>query len=429
VEEKWPLFEAEDEANDAQDRLADLASETVATLTAALGHDSEHAEARELLADYYWRRLEAAEAAGESRDVRFFEKLVLAYHDGKYEAQVQGDGALTLDSDPPGAEVWLHEFVEEKLVLHPRNPRLLGATPLPRTALPRGSWLVVLKKEGYRDTRYPVCITRNKAWSSEAYGPVHLCTEEEMGAGFIHVPAGPLVLGGDPDSATSLPRSESLVTDFFLAEQPVTMEEYLQFLNDLVSTDGMEAAKGRSPRYKPEEPGSSYLLEGGEGGLKLPEVDAEGDRWDLQFPVFGINWHDANAYCAWRSARDDLEYRLPTEQEWEKAARGLDGGAFPWGDRFDPARLNSHDLGPFDTVPVGSFPAGASPFGVLDAAGQVYEWTSTLGAAGRYVVKGGSWDDKGCGTCRPAGRHSRPAGIKHILIGFRLVLDAPNSAE
>ncbi len=146
-------------------------------------------------------------------------------------------------------------------------------------------------------------------------------------------------------------------------------------------------------------------------------------------PVVMVSYDDAAAYAGWLSRKTGRAWRLPTEAEWEKAARGLDGRAFPWGDRFDPARLNSHDLGPFDTVPVGSFPAGASPFGVLDAAGQVYEWTSTSGAAGRYVVKGGSWDDKGCGTCRPAGRHSRPATIKHILIGFRLVLDAPNSAE
>ena len=84
-------------------------------------------------------------------------------------------------------------------------------------------------------------------------------------------------------------------------------------------------------------------------------------------------------------------------------------------------RLASHDAGPFDTVPVGHFPAGASPFGVLDAAGLVFEWTATPDGTNRYVVKGGSWDDKGCGVCRPAARHSRPAELRHILIGFRLV--------
>ena len=94
---------------------------------------------------------------------------------------------------------------------------------------------------------------------------------------------------------------------------------------------------------------------------------------------------------------------------------------FPWGGVFDARRLNSHDQGPFDTVPVGRFPLGASPYGLLDAAGQVFEWTATAAAPGRFVVKGGSWDDKGCGICRPAARHGRPADLRHILIGFRLV--------
>ncbi len=61
---------------------------------------------------------------------------------------------------------------------------------------------------------------------------------------------------------------------------------------------------------------------------------------------------------------------------------------------------------------------------LLDAAGQVFEWTSSPGNPGRYLVKGGSWDDKGCGVCRPAARHARPQNIKHILIGFRLVTGA-----
>jgi len=141
-------------------------------------------------------------------------------------------------------------------------------------------------------------------------------------------------------------------------------------------------------------------------------------------PVVLVSHADARAYARWLGSRTGRRWRLPSEAEWEKAARGRDGPVFPWGDEFDPARLNSHDAGPFDTLPVGRFPAGASPFGLLDAAGQVFEWTATAATGqGRFLVKGGSWDDRGCGVCRPAARHGRPAGLKHILIGFRLVRD------
>ncbi len=147
---------------------------------------------------------------------------------------------------------------------------------------------------------------------------------------------------------------------------------------------------------------------------KMPEGRA-------QHPVVMVSRQDAEAFAAWLSAKTGKQWSLPTEQQWEKAARGPNGNRFPWGDTFNPALLNSHDQGPFTTMPVGSFADGASPYGLLDAAGQVFEWTSTSASAKRSIVKGGSWDDSGCGVCRPAARHSRPNAIKHILVGFRLV--------
>ena len=139
-------------------------------------------------------------------------------------------------------------------------------------------------------------------------------------------------------------------------------------------------------------------------------------------PVVLVSHGDAKAYAVWLSETSGDDWHLPTEAEWEKAARGTDGRRFPWGESYEPSRLNSHDKGPFDTVPVDKFPVGASPFGMLDAAGQVFEWTATSASGkGRFIVKGGSWDDSGCGICRPAARHSRPEKLKHILVGFRLV--------
>ena len=139
-------------------------------------------------------------------------------------------------------------------------------------------------------------------------------------------------------------------------------------------------------------------------------------------PVVLVSHADAQAYARWLSDVTGRRWRLPTELEWEKAARGADGRRFPWGDGFRPDYLNSHDAGPFDTTPVGLFPDGSSPFGALDMAGQVFEWTADEPKQGRARVKGGSWDDKGCGVCRPAARHTRPVHLKHILVGFRVVM-------
>jgi formylglycine-generating enzyme required for sulfatase activity len=105
--------------------------------------------------------------------------------------------------------------------------------------------------------------------------------------------------------------------------------------------------------------------------------------WDdqlkrLDHPVVCVTWHDAVAYAAWLAKLTGQSWRLPTEAEWEKAARGTDGRIYPWGDAFDKARCNVSESGIGTTTPVGSYPNGASPYGAQDMAGSVWEWASSL---------------------------------------------------
>ncbi len=131
-------------------------------------------------------------------------------------------------------------------------------------------------------------------------------------------------------------------------------------------------------------------------------------------PVVLVSAADAEAYCRWRNPA----FRLPTEAEWEKAARGDHGWIFPWGNRWDPEWLNSATLGPGGTTPVTRYAGGASPYGLFDPVGNVFQWTASRLPDGWRVVKGCAWDDE-AGLCRPAFRHARAAGSRHILIGFR----------
>lgn len=99
------------------------------------------------------------------------------------------------------------------------------------------------------------------------------------------------------------------------------------------------------------------------------------------YPVVGINWNDANTFCQW------VNSRLPTESEWEKAARGVDGRRYPWGNTYISSNTN---LGSGFPSSIGTFPGGASPYGVMDMAGNVFEWTASS-ENNKYILRGGSW--------------------------------------
>jgi formylglycine-generating enzyme required for sulfatase activity len=124
-------------------------------------------------------------------------------------------------------------------------------------------------------------------------------------------------------------------------------------------------------------------------------------EWPIDnHPRERVSWYDAVAFCRWLSSKLGQEVRLPTEWEWQWAAQGGDGRAYPWGNDFDASRCNTDESGLGRTTPVDAYPSGASPFGVMDMAGNVWEWclneyetpanTRLDGDASR-VLRGGSW--------------------------------------
>jgi formylglycine-generating enzyme required for sulfatase activity len=123
-------------------------------------------------------------------------------------------------------------------------------------------------------------------------------------------------------------------------------------------------------------------------------------------PAEGVSWADAVAYCRWLSVTFAKIYRLPDEREWEKAARGVRGRRWPWGDDDDAGRANVSERKVGGTSPVGRFIAGASPEGLVDLIGNVREWTNTWVDGGR-VLRGGSYHDE-LASCVPSKRLRAP---------------------
>jgi formylglycine-generating enzyme required for sulfatase activity len=172
-------------------------------------------------------------------------------------------------------------------------------------------------------------------------------------------------------------------------------------------------------------------------GYQPPPGWRDGHHLELlsDHPVVNISWYDAVAYCHWLSAETGKVYRLPTEAEWEKAARGTDGRPYPWGHEFDKACCNTGEGGIGRTTPVDAYPSGASPYGVMDMAGNVWEWCNSLYANYPYrtddgredasaedwrVLRGGSWFDMEWGA-RAARRLSGQPDSVSRNTGFRVV--------
>ena len=244
---------------------------------------------------------------------------------------------------------------------------------------------------------------------------------------FMKIPAGPFLMGSDKtkdkgayDDEIWPGEGQGSVTlsDFYIGKFPVTVAQFRACVD----------AKGCTP----------------------PNLQALGDKPD--HPVVNVSWTEAVQYCAWlertakESPRASVELKdllangsritLPSEAEWEKAARGTDGRTYPWGEGINPERANYGATKVGTTNTVGSYPRGASPYGVLDMSGNVWEWTRSVykpypyvasdgredfKVSGPRVLRGGSFDYGGW-SVRAANRLDCEPDFRSDNIGFRVVV-------
>lgn len=372
-----------------------------------------HAEARRELAELHWSRYREAREAFDGPAAEEHLEAVARWDDGAFSAVLEPTVPLDLTTDPPGAEVVLHRYRERDRILVPVADRSLGRTPLRRVPVPVGPHLLELRPPDRRPVRLPIMSWRG----DELRFDVPLPTDAELGDDFVFVPAGHYLRGNDRDALMPLPAARVPVAAFAIARLRVTLAEYFEFLADLPPDE----ARRRAPHDKL---GNLMVFPEAGGHWTLPARDIDGDRWEPDWPVMHVSFDDAEAYCAWRSRRDGARYRLPSEDEWEKAARGTDGRLYPWGDHFDPTFCLMRESGPGepDLRPVGSFPTDESPYGIRDMAGGVRDWTTSWFEPGRRVIRGGAWNLYG-DFSRAASRWGMAPWQALPNIGFRLVKD------
>ena len=255
---------------------------------------------------------------------------------------------------------------------------------------------------------------------------------------WVTIPGGEFIMGSDtkydPEaSQNEMPQHKLYLAEYRIARVPVTVAQFAQF------------ASATGYRTRAEQEGGAWVWNGSGfdwvEGANWQHPRGPGDRVANQpsHPAATLSWHDAQAFCRWAGVR------LPTEAEWEKAARGTDGRIWPWGDNPPDDTLCNFNNRVGTTTPVGSYVEGKSPYGMLDMAGNVWEWVSSLWGmrentpdygypydrddgrehpeepdAVMRVLRGGAWDQKrgrvrcaSRGMCDPS--HSADVG------GFRVV--------
>jgi formylglycine-generating enzyme required for sulfatase activity len=184
----------------------------------------------------------------------------------------------------------------------------------------------------------------------------------------VFVPGGPFLMGSEEGDVRAYddehPQHTVEVGDFCIGKYPVTNSQFARFVE----------AGGYDERRYWTEAGWEWRRQ---GEREMPDYRND-PAWNLpNHPVVGVSWFEALAYTRWLAELTGRPYRLPTEAEWEKAARGTDGRIYPWSDKWAENNANTAEIGIASTTAVGSFPEGASPYEVLDMSGNVLEWCTS----------------------------------------------------
>ena len=381
-------------------------------LELVLGLDPTQELARNLLADAFLERAVAAEASGR-RDLAVEMAERLAEESPQF-ARWHAPGRLSLRTTP-SVPVTIAEYTQDPATQRSvlGEPRPLGQTPLVAVELPQGSYQLTLQVAQDLKIAYPLIVRRGE----ELALSLPLPTPSQIPEGFVYVPAGRFLFGCPDDEILVkffyTPPQHTVETDAFLiARRETTYADWLTFIRALPASEQAPFLPGDSTlgatdagiRLALEKDTWKLIITAGdktyaavEGQPFVYSERALNSRQDwARMPLSGIDVPSANAYMAWLDRTGRVPgARLCTDWEWERATRGADGRRFPHGEQFEPADANSlntyrkaSEVGPDE---VGLHPASRSPFGLDDAAGNVFEWVTSSLIPGDHVIRGGAF--------------------------------------
>jgi serine/threonine protein kinase/formylglycine-generating enzyme required for sulfatase activity len=430
VDVKRAVWEMEDRRREASTRMIEAFGSAIRELTRALAYVPDLATARSALARLYWSRYELAEREDDARDQLYYLSLLREYDDGTYSSRIQDSAPVSVYTRPRRLPIYLYRYEEVDRTLVPIPDQYLGRSPVAETFVKRGIYELRVKPPGFPVIRLPLHVLRPDPIGVTVNIPERAWFRDD----FVFIHQGTSNIGGDAGAVDPFPHARVGVPSFFLQRYPVTFGAWLEYLRAL-DASGDPALEDRIPRGEGDV---RLVVRAADGAFQLNLGALEGewaqgalpDEADaLHFAVVGVRRADALAYATWLSGSGPIQFRLPTELEWERAARGADGRIYPWGNHFDATFCKmalSREVSSLPE-PVGAATTDRSPFGVCDLAGGVREWVMSDEAdANTFVVRGGYWlgDAR---ACRAASRRRVARGTRHANVGFRLAYSAPDA--
>ncbi|KAF0246190.1 MAG: serine/threonine protein [Planctomycetota bacterium] len=486
AEARRPAWDAEDEVHRLESQRIDAFTRANAAFSAALARRPDSREALDGKCDLFIERYLDAERRRDRSEMQMQWNVLGQYDlDGRARARLQAPGKLTLRAfrytcdclKPVKKKGWGAAHVEDeriafedgvgqprlkpppdssvvpRIAFRPKGARwghrhdcpreevkgigitiarfeekdrrfvavsetLIGKTPLAGAELARGSYRCVLipsAASGLAPAVVPVKIDRGGKWEQD----VRLYAIDDIPAGHLYVPGGPFASGpqaGDP----------GMTGDVFMRRDAVTCREYLDYVNDLCAEGRLAEARSRLPRGT-DRP---YFVEEKKKGkvrFRLPDRKEDPQlAWEDTWPACAMSWHDALAWCAWESARTGVVVSIPSGHEFEKASRGVDGRAFPFGDHGDMAfsNVSRGSRGVMGPAPVGTAPADISVYGVRDLAGNMKTWCLDCNVDPKRPARGtrgGAWS-MGVESGHSAEVGGLPSTGRRWFIGFRTVV-------
>ena len=380
IQEKEELWLLEDQYNALVLQRDLLQINSIEALHSALHHDPELDDAHIELARIYHHKHLLAVQEKNNAESTITQELLKIHDRGEFAEYLKGMGTIEIIA---ANKTWrVHKYVEEKRRLVPQY--VLDGKNSQTLHLPLASYVLECNISGS-----VIHIPFNLSYM-QSQQKIHLPDTLKISKKEAYIHEGNCIIGHKNEPHH--PERSVWIDSFSIQKYPVSMKEYIEFLEDVRKKEGVDVALAMAPHYQNNAQKPIVILDQKKDCFVLV-TDPTGDDWHEEWPVLLVSKDDMLQYAQWYSKQTGMEWTLPTFLEWEKAARGVDARSLPWGEYFEPtwACVRGSKEGKPLPASIYDHPLDCSPYGVFGFAGNAQDLCYSPETPDKVYIKGGAW--------------------------------------